>query len=53
MQRAALVDIAKLRWRIERDYQELKQEVGSDISKVADGVASTTTPHCASQPTPS
>jgi SRSO17 transposase len=27
---AALVDIAKLRWRIERDYQELKQEVGLD-----------------------
>src|SRR5712672_2473865 len=25
---AALVDAAKLRWRIERDYQELKQEVG-------------------------
>ena len=25
---AALVDFAKLRWRIERDYQELKQEVG-------------------------
>ena len=25
---ADLVDIAKLRWRIERDYQELKQEVG-------------------------
>jgi SRSO17 transposase len=23
-----LVDAAKLRWRIERDYQELKQEVG-------------------------
>jgi hypothetical protein len=23
-----LVDIAKLRWRIERDHQELKQEVG-------------------------
>ena len=23
-----LVDIAKLRWRIERDYQDLKQEVG-------------------------
>ena len=23
-----LVDIAKLRWRIERDYQELKREVG-------------------------
>jgi SRSO17 transposase len=25
---SALVDTAKLRWRIERDYQELKQEVG-------------------------
>ena len=25
---SSLVDIAKLRWRIERDYQELKQEVG-------------------------
>jgi SRSO17 transposase len=25
-----LVDLAKLRWRIERDYQELKQEVGID-----------------------
>ena len=25
---SALVDFAKLRWRIERDYQELKQEVG-------------------------
>ncbi len=23
-----LIDLAKLRWRIERDYQELKQEVG-------------------------
>jgi SRSO17 transposase len=25
---AQMVDIVKLRWRIERDYQELKQEVG-------------------------
>jgi SRSO17 transposase len=25
---ARLVDLSKLRWRIERDYQELKQEVG-------------------------
>ena len=24
----SLVDFAKLRWRIERDYQELKQELG-------------------------
>ena len=27
---AELVDTAKLRWRIERDYQELKQELGLD-----------------------
>ena len=26
--RRALVDTAKLRWRIERDYQDLKQELG-------------------------
>ena len=26
--RADLVDMAKMRWRIERDYQDLKQEVG-------------------------
>jgi SRSO17 transposase len=26
--RSALVNIAKLRWRIERDYQDLKQELG-------------------------
>jgi SRSO17 transposase len=25
---ARLVDLTKLRWRIERDYQELKQELG-------------------------
>jgi SRSO17 transposase len=25
---APMVDLAKLRWRIERDYQELKQEIG-------------------------
>ena len=28
-----LVDTAKLRWRIERDYQELEQEVGSATSR--------------------
>ena len=27
---AQLVDVAKMRWRIERDYQDLKQEVGLD-----------------------
>ena len=26
----ALVETAKLRWRIERDYQELKQQLGLD-----------------------
>jgi SRSO17 transposase len=26
----ALVDTAKLRWRIERDFQDLKQEIGLD-----------------------
>ena len=26
--RAALVDMAKMRWRVERDDQDLKQEVG-------------------------
>jgi len=28
-----LVDAAKLRWRIRRDYQELKQEVGSGTTR--------------------
>jgi SRSO17 transposase len=27
---STLVETAKLRWRIERDYQELKQELGLD-----------------------
>ncbi len=44
-----LVDIAKLRWRIERDYQELKQEVGLGHFEGADGVVFTTMPHCASR----
>ena len=43
----------KLRWRIERDYQELKQEVGLGHWKGGDGAASTTTPRCASRPTDS
>ena len=30
---AELVDLAKLRWRIERDYQELKQEIGLGLFK--------------------
>ena len=38
------VHMAKLRWRIERDYQELKQELGLDIMKGAAGAAFITTP---------
>lgn len=34
---AVLVATAKLRWRIERDYEELKQELGLGTSK--DGTA--------------
>ena len=45
-----LVELAKLRWRIERDYQELKQELGSGTSRAAAGAASTITPRFASQP---
>jgi SRSO17 transposase len=43
-----LVDLAKLRWRIERDYQELKQELAWVIMKGAAGAASTTTLHSVS-----
>jgi hypothetical protein len=46
-------DAGKLRWRIERDYQELKQEVGMDILKDGDGAASTITPPFALRPTDS
>jgi SRSO17 transposase len=46
-----LVDMAKLRWRIERDYQELKQESGSATSRGVAGAASITTPRCALRPT--
>ena len=45
----SLVYMTKLRCLIERDYQELKQEVFSGISKPP-GAASITTPRYASQP---
>jgi hypothetical protein len=46
------VEIAKLRWLIERDYQELKQELWVSITtKVEAGEAFTTTWRSASQPT--
>jgi hypothetical protein len=37
------VRLAKLRWRVERDYQELKEEIGLDNLKGAAGGDSTTT----------
>ena len=44
-----LVDYAKLRWRIEGDYLELKQEVGLGDFEGADGVGSITTRRCPSR----
>ena len=46
--RVMRVDAAKQRWRVERDYQELEQEVRFG-HKDADREAVTTTPHCASR----
>ena len=40
-----LVDFAKLRWRIERDYLELKQEVGLGHFEGRGGAASTSSRH--------
>jgi hypothetical protein len=48
-----LVDATKLRWRIERDRQELKQEIGSGMLKGGVGAAFIITPGCASLPTDS
>jgi hypothetical protein len=46
----SLVETAKLRWRIERDYQELKQEVGLGHSRDAAGAAFIIMQRCASRP---
>src|SRR5216684_1075187 len=48
-----LVDAAKLRWRIERDYRSSRRKSGSGTMKDAAGVAFIITPRCASQPTDS
>jgi len=47
----ALVRLAKLRWRVERYYQELKQEIGLTITKAVPGAASITTPPSVRWPT--
>jgi SRSO17 transposase len=45
-----LVATAKLRWRLERDFEELKQELGlGHFEGRGCGAASTTTPPCASR----
>ena len=48
-----LVDLAKLRWRIERDYRSSSRKSGSTITRDVDGAASTITPRCASRLTAS
>ena len=42
-----LVDLAKMRGRIERDYQEVKQEVGIVTLRGEDGAGSIITLRCA------
>ena len=50
---SALVEHAKLRWRIERDYQESNKNSGSIITKDEVGAAFTTTWPSVSRPTDS
>ena len=45
----ALIKMAKHRWIIERDYEELKQELGLGTLKAATGAGSTITPRYAWQ----
>ena len=45
---ATLVDYAKLRWRIERDYEELKGKLGLSHYEGRGGVAFTIMPRSAS-----
>jgi SRSO17 transposase len=44
----SLVNMARHRWIIERDYEELKQELDWAIMKDEAGGAFSTTPRCAS-----
>ncbi len=50
---ATLVDTAKLRWRIGRDFQDLKQEIGLDHYEGRGGEDSTITRRSRSRPTES
>jgi SRSO17 transposase len=46
-----LVHVAKMRWRIERDYQDLKQESALDTSRDVGGADFTITHRYALPPT--
>jgi len=48
-----MVRLAKIRWRIEHDYRQLKPVSDLTISKVAAGPAGTTTPPWPPPPTSS
>ena len=48
-----LVDFAKMRWRIERDYRISNRKLGSGTTRGADGRASIIMAHYASRPTDS
>ncbi|CCD87466.1 Hypothetical protein; Putative transposase (fragment) [Bradyrhizobium sp. ORS 285] len=48
-----LVDFTKLRRTVERDYEELKQQIGLSHYEEGAAAASITTPRCASQLTAS
>ena len=45
-----LVDLAKMRWRVERDYEDLNRKLASAIMRAAAGRASIITAHLQSQP---
>jgi hypothetical protein len=50
---AELVRLAKIRWRIEHDYRELKHGLGLTTSRAAPGTAGTTTSPWSPPPAPS
>jgi hypothetical protein len=46
-----VVDLAKLRWRVEHDYEDLKQEIGLGHYEGRGWPDSIITARCTSQPT--